>query len=323
MKILFLGIITGNEDEGAKNVSINLSNNLKNTDDLLVFHQRDTFKIKNLFKIKLFDPDIILSIHGPSNKTILLLLFLKIYLKTKVSFIATQPQKSILIKFLISILNPEIIFVQSNKFYNYYNTVTENLYKICNGVNISKFYPQSKEIRKKFRNNYKIKENEKLLLHIGPINKNRNLELLIEVQLKTDWQVIVIGSTTAPYYENISNLLKKSGVLVYTEYFKNISEVYNASDAYIFPTIDELGSIEIPLTVLEAVACNCPVVSTPFRGLKDFLPESDLLKYFNSIDELFLILSKIEKPINFELNKALSWKNITLELRNRMNEIVN
>lgn len=323
MKILFLGIITGNEDEGAKNVSINLSNNLKNTDDLLVFHQRDTFKIKNLFKIKLFDPDIILSIHGPSNKTILLLLFLKIYLKTKVSFIATQPQKSILIKFLISILNPEIIFVQSNKFYNYYNTVTENLYKICNGVNISKFYPQSKEIRKKFRNNYKIKENEKLLLHIGPINKNRNLELLIEVQLKTDWQVIVIGSTTAPYYENISNLLKKSGVLVYTEYFKNISEVYNASDAYIFPTIDELGSIEIPLTVLEAVACNCPVVSTPFRGLKDFLPESDLLKYFNSIDELFLILSKIEKPINFELNKALSWKNIALELRNRMNEIVN
>ncbi len=321
MKILFLGIITGNGDEGAKNIAINLSKCLTKTDELFIIHQREIFEIKNLINIKKFNPDLILSVHGPSNKTILLLLILKNYLHAKVSIIATQPQKSYFIRKLIKLLNPNIIFVQSNKFYNYFMPVTNNIFKICNGVDKNKFYLKSIEVRNKFRLNNNIDLEKKILLHIGPINKNRNLELLVEIQKKTDWQIVVIGSTTAPFFKSISNYLLNSGIILITKYFEDISEAYSSSDAYIFPTIDETGSIEIPLTVLEAIACHCPVVSTPFRGLKDFFPENELLKFFNSFTELESILSMIGNNNNSKLSYVKSWSNISTELKNKINDI--
>jgi len=57
----------------------------------------------------------------------------------------------------------------------------------------------------------------------------------------------------------------KYGIL--TEYLPHVEHLYQASDAYVFPVTSTDNAIEVPLSVLEALACDVPVVSTRFGGL--------------------------------------------------------
>ena len=57
----------------------------------------------------------------------------------------------------------------------------------------------------------------------------------------------------------------------------NIEEVYALSDCYVFPTppMNKINSIEIPLSVLEAMACNLSVITTKFGALPKVFEEGD------------------------------------------------
>jgi len=59
-------------------------------------------------------------------------------------------------------------------------------------------------------------------------------------------------------------------------YIKKIEEIYQLSDCYIFPITFEGGGISILLSVLEAMACNLPVVTTKFGGLPAIFKGGDL-----------------------------------------------
>jgi len=98
-------------------------------------------------------------------------------------------------------------------------------------------------------------------------------------------KLIVIGSTSTSLDKDVANRLLEQGALVWRRYLNDIQEIYNLSDCYVFPTSDRSASIEIPLSVLEAMSCNIPVVSTKFGGLPEIFDQGDGLFFADHKNE--------------------------------------
>lgn len=313
MKILVLGIETRILDEGAKNVATNLSKALQRHDDVLVIHQRAVLAPANLIRAIRYSPDAILSMHGPSPKTTLLLFTLRLLCGwPKTIVLATQPFYSRRLMFLLRLLKPGLVFAQSRKWFELFQHAGLDARMLPNGIDLEKFSPcTDNDVLKEVRRGLGVDDNRQIALHIGPINFNRNHELLVRLQRETSWQVIVIGSTTEQCLPDIVASLETSGAKVHVKYFTEIDKVYAAADVYIFPVMEESGSIEFPLTVLEAMACDRPVATYPFRGLADFLQPSESFCFFRSYDELVAALPQISgKTGNRVAAQDFAWDKI-------------
>jgi glycosyltransferase involved in cell wall biosynthesis len=111
--------------------------------------------------------------------------------------------------------------------------------------------------------------------------------------------------------EQVASALKDAGVILEWRYFADINLVYAAADAYVFPVTDESGSIEFPLTVLEAMACDRPVVTTRFLALPEYLEEGPALRYFSDYEGLVSALSQVAgNRGNREQALGFSWEAI-------------
>jgi glycosyltransferase involved in cell wall biosynthesis len=67
--------------------------------------------------------------------------------------------------------------------------------------------------------------------------------------------------------EGLRQRLIAGGVILIESYVRDIEEIYQACNAYLFPVREEGSAMDFPLSVLEAMACNLPVVAYPFGGL--------------------------------------------------------
>jgi len=123
-----------------------------------------------------------------------------------------------------------------------------------------------------------------------------------------------------PIDRSVHTMLTESGCLVWRRHFAEIEELYQLADLYVFPVVDKLGSIELPLSIMEAMACNLPVISTKFGALPRILKEDEEegLIYVNEIDE---IPSRTEQIKNSELRirtrervMQYSWESVTQSL---------
>ena len=85
-------------------------------------------------------------------------------------------------------------------------------------------------------------------------------------------------------------ILKDAGCIVWTNYFPNLEEIYALSDCYVFPTINRRACIETPLSVLEAMACNLPVITTKFGALPRMFKEGEGLFFIKSEREVSKII---------------------------------
>ena len=105
------------------------------------------------------------------------------------------------------------------------------------------------------------------------------MSALAPLQRQDGMQVLVVGSSAFGCDRQLVERLREQGIRVIDEYLPRVEEVYQLADCYAFPVQAEENAIEVPLSVLEAMACNLPVVATPYGGLSDRLPEGDGLWY--------------------------------------------
>jgi glycosyltransferase involved in cell wall biosynthesis/thymidylate kinase len=108
-----------------------------------------------------------------------------------------------------------------------------------------------------------------LVLHVGHLKRSRGLDVLGALAESRDLTVVMIASTSTHADPEVRRGLEARGVHVVRRYLPDIERVYRAADVYVFPVEDPLGSIDAPLSVLEAVASGLPVVSTPFGALPE------------------------------------------------------
>lgn len=276
MRICLLGEYNGNLDEGMRKSFYYITNELSKRHDLLPLDVRKVTAKSFWRNLKTFNPQIVHFFPGATIKSFLLLKIISLYChdaKTVISIL--QPYFTIS-RHLISFIRPDLTLVQSERmeeFFNGMNCKTEFL--PLGGVDVERFNPKLKESKNELREKYGVDTDKFVVLHVGSIKKGRNVLVLKKLQERNNNQVIIVGAVSQGIHHEILHKLEKAGCRVWRKYFERVEEVYALSDCYVFPTIlknDSMGnatadSIEMPLSVLEAMACNLPVISTRFGAL--------------------------------------------------------
>jgi glycosyltransferase involved in cell wall biosynthesis len=291
MRICFVSHFNSNKgtgDIGTKNVAINLADTVSKHHEVIKIDIKDLGSWK---KARDFKPDIIHFVLAPTTfGFITAKIFSSFFKESKVVMSAPNPTLSF--RGLVSHFKPDLILTQSVESENMFKDWGFQTAFLPNGVDIDRFVPVNSKLKDNLRVKYGIEKNKFIILHIGPIIHKRGIDLLMDLQNR-DRQVIVVGRKG--YDKTLLNKLKKRNIRVMLDYLENIEDFYSLSDCYVFPTnpAERGASIEIPLSVLEAMSCNLPVITSKFGGLTRAFREGDGLFFVNNDNETFRVVDII------------------------------
>lgn len=236
--------------------------------------------------IRRFRPDIIHFVPGPTLKCFLMVKALKMACPgARTVMSAAHPAFPAWSKGIIKRLAPDAILAQSPESRKMFAELGFNTRFVLGGVDTDRFVPVSPQARLQLRKKHGVPENDWVALHVGPLKRGRNVLSLNELA-RDGVKVIVVGSLTVPAQSDVQSELVQGGCVVWHRYFDNIAEVYGLADCYVFPTVDRDNCVETPLSVLEAMSCNLPVVSTRFRALPHMFQDGDGLLFVGNQREM-------------------------------------
>lgn len=248
-----------------------------------------------------------LKLYGKSAKNVMILLQPRPY---------TFSQKQ-----FIRLLKPDLILTPSPQIIKILSKLNFNVKFISLGVDIEKFSPLgNQEEKENLRYKYDLPKDKFIFLHVGHINNERNIGVLGSLQIE-DSQVVIVSSTSTSEVSQKDVYLQKElmseGVVILDKYVEKIEEIYQLSDCYVFPVMSEKGCIGIPLSILEAMACNLPIISTKFGGLPRLFKEKNGFMFAEDDEELLnkINLSKKISEVNTRKNVLpFSWQNVIKEI---------
>jgi glycosyltransferase involved in cell wall biosynthesis len=292
MRIGLIGDFSEFRDEGQKAIAHSLATELSRRHEITRLNIRSVFSREFWRKVKDANLQLIHYVPGPTIKSLAVCRIIAVYHNAKVVISAPQPTFSTLSENLIPALKPDLVLVQSEQWAKRFEAHGCATSFAPNGVDTDRFVPISAEHRQEVRKRFDIDNGTFLVLHVGHITHRRNVQTLARVQ-KSGKQVLMIASEFTRADENLHQLLTTSGCRVLKGYVPDIEQVYAMSDCYIFPT--EPGStILTPLSVLEAMACNVPVVSTRFEGLLELFEAGDGLFFADSDTDIVRAIENLE-----------------------------
>ena len=147
--------------------------------------------------------------------------------------------------------------------------------------------------------------------------KSRGFDIILEILNCTNWGVIIVISERYKINNKIYHDLIKLGAIIYIGYLENLENVYSYVDCYLFPVIDSYGSIDMPLTVIESIACGTPVLSTYYKSLPRFLNKEDGVFFYDDKNDLIKKLKEISRYKFKCLNPEFLWDNIVRNVENK------
>lgn len=157
------------------------------------------------------------------------------------------------------------------------------------GIDRDAYQPPADKTR--LREKYSVPPDKRVLLHVGHIKSSRNIRWLLEIkQALPELEVILIGSTATQQDAVLGEELERVGVRVLRDYLPNIHEIYQLADVYCFPVTLETAAMETPLSVLEAMATNLPIITTPFGRLPEQFENDSSYRYVSAVADVINIL---------------------------------
>lgn len=161
----------------------------------------------------------------------------------------------------------------------------QNVKRIYPGIDLEKYYREPKnESTLKFFN---IKENEFIITYPGEYVRLGATDDIVKI-LPTLFKKIpnakfvfanrVKNDKDAQKKAEIIEKFKADGILdkiVFTDTFSDMQKVYNMSDLVIFPVKNMQGKFDVPLVVIEAMACEKPIIISDLPILKEFSNEQN------------------------------------------------
>jgi len=282
MRACLLGHVSDQLDEGMKNTGIMLAETLDSAGvEARLFDLRDVPTPGFWRRLRRYDPDVVHLVHGPSLQGLLLLGLLSVALDCRTVATSTQPRFDDLSWRVAAYLRPDRMLVQSGDDESRFRDAGFETEYVPSGVDVDRFHPVDDAERRAIRTDLGLNPDERVFLHVGHFKEGRNLRSLLS--LREYGQVVVVGSPSTGPRETLIEDLRAAGCVVRTEYVPDIERYYQAADWYVFPVVDESNSIRAPLSVLEAMACDRPVLSTRFGGLSDMFDEGGGLVFVSDV----------------------------------------
>lgn len=131
-------------------------------------------------------------------------------------------------------------------------------------------------------------------LHVGHLRANRGLEVLAAAKRHLGHALEVVVQASPRFAEDpeVVRDLVDAGVHIRRSFVEHPGDLYRSADLYLFPVPDERGgAVELPLSVLEALACGTPVLTTRFGALPVGLAGVDGV-HFADLDDFVQCLSE-------------------------------
>ena len=153
-------------------------------------------------------------------------------------------------------------------------------------VDTIRFRPCAPDEKAELRRRYGFPEFASIVTHVGHLKSKRNLDAFLALARVPNLHGLVVASTSTTQDEKVKGSLIAAGITVLDRYVPQIEELYRLSDAYVFLAQDPTAAIELPLSVLEAMATNLPVICTPYGGLPDAFAAGQGLHYWTGTDDL-------------------------------------
>ena len=276
-------------------------------------------KIFSIFFIKRID---IVHLHGFSSRSALIVLISKLFNKKviiKMTSIGHDDTVSIKNKsrlfFLIFSLADTYIGV-SPVFKNMYLRSTldkSKYYQIPNGVDTSLFKPlDNKKEKKRLKSKLGLPIDMKLILVVGHFSIEKSmhhvLDAWVRIQSNSDTKsgLIFIGNTNSNDFEideSLVNLMYSKSKLFFGksvfffEKVTNIEQYYQVSDIYVLSSARE----GLPNTLLEAMSCALPIISTRLIGITDWVLNHNvngMMYDHGDIDALGILLENLLQDDN-------------------------
>lgn len=267
--------------------------------DLIHLHEYYTFQaIVTPLVAQRYKIPYIISTHGsilaekergrPLIKKIFNYLFSKmIFLKASYIFVLNKKEQDILLK----------LGVKKKKICILPNAIDPQEYK-------------NLPVRGRIRSSLGISEKEKIILFVGRIYQTKGLDLLIRALVYLDknllkkTHLLIVGPSVGNYKNQLLDLAKRLGIsdkIIFTGgvYGEKRLSFFKDSNLYIQPSYSD----GFPISVLEALACNLPVVVTKGTNL-----------FFLSKRKAVLMVRNDSKEIALGIEKVLKQKDVAEEL---------
>ncbi len=317
--IIISDCFTEKTDEGCIKVAVSLAKRLKalrRNVTLISYKNHSDFADKNIKLNSLFlnlslfrtirsDTGEILYIPFASNTfaSILRTFTLSLMSRKRVSviFVMRRPMNRIGV-WLLQKSRAQIIAL-SKKSLDFYQRLLKNpVTYIKTGVDTECFQPVSGEKKRLLRQKYGIPEDMPVFFHAGHLKAGRNIGILSGIP--SDFYVLLAVSSVTLQEQDFSirsALERRPNTKIIDSYVPQIEELYQLADGYIFPVEEGLNCIDIPVSVMEAAACNLPIITTPYGELQEF----------RGRDGFYFIDHMTVQALNKTLDTALTQKSDT------------
>jgi len=192
--------------------------------------------------------------------------------RARLGVMALQPRGAgRLIRLAAWVGRPDLLFALGPKVEADGRSLGLPVCRLEGGVDTDLFRPRGAESTSDLRRALGLPLSAYMVLHVGHLTRGRGIMALASVQALDGVQAVLVASTSTERDPELRRRLQAAGVRVIESYLPAIEDYYRAADCYLFPVESSVDSIELPLSVLEAMACNLPIVTTRFGGLPELL----------------------------------------------------
>lgn len=178
----------------------------------------------------------------------------------------------------------DIIIVTSSSTYTNLVSIGINKSRIIHvniGVNTSIFKPLTNF--KEVKNKVGIPTDRKMILFAGDIAPWKGADIFIKSlkilqEKRSDILGVIMEKGICEYRKNrkqqLDNMIEQECIeknILFIGQYKNIQELYGISDVVVLPYLSSFSLMDIPLSLLEAMAMEKPVIATRVGGIPEVI----------------------------------------------------